>query len=308
MKKAFKKVFTLISLMTMLFVSGCGWPGLGSGSKDTIRVASLSTTESMIMSEIIMELISHETDYHTEIVNNLGSNQLVHAALMRNNADIAAENFTGDELIATLKHKPIKNRTKANRTVKRLYKKEFDQTWFPTYGFANTYNMLVTQKVARKYNLHNISDLKKIAPNMNIGADNIWINRPDDGYPAFSSTYGFTFKRVYPMQVGLVYSAVAAGKMSAVLGYSTDGRIKSYNLKILPDNKHFFPPYDTSMVVNNSLLRKHPELKPLLHRLDGKISLSQMQTMNYEVDNNLREPADVAHEFLQKNNYFRGEK
>ena len=62
------------------------------------------------------------------------------------------------------------------------------------------------------------------------------------------------------------------------------------------------------MVVNNSLLRKHPELKPLLHRLDGKISLSKMQTMNYEVDNNLREPADVAHEFLQKNNYFRGEK
>lgn len=308
MKKSFKKIFTLISLMSMLFVSSCGWPGLGSGSKDTIRVASLSTTESMIMSEIIMELISHETDYHTEIVNNLGSNQLVHAALMRNNADIAAENFTGDELIATLKHKPIKNRTKANQTVKRLYKKEFDQTWFPTYGFANTYNMLVTQEVAKKYNLHNISDLKKIAPNINIGADNIWINRPDDGYPAFSSAYGFTFKRVYPMQVGLVYSAVAAGKMSAVLGYSTDGRIKSYNLKILPDNKHFFPPYDTSMVVNNSLLRKHSELKPLLHRLDGKISLSQMQTMNYEVDNNLREPADVAQEFLQKNNYFRGEK
>jgi Periplasmic glycine betaine/choline-binding (lipo)protein of an ABC-type transport system (osmoprotectant binding protein) len=227
---------------------------------------------------------------------------------MRHNADIASENFTGDELITTLNHSPIKDRKKANRVVKKLYTKRFDQTWFPTYGFQNTYNMLVTQETAKKYHLNNISDLKKIAPKIAIGADTIWRNRPDDGYAAFSQAYGFQFKRVYPMQVGLVYSAVAAGKMDAVLGYSTDGRIKSYNLKILPDNKHFFPPYDTSMVVNNDVLREHPKLKPLLHRLDGKISVSQMQTLNYEVDNNLREPADVAHEFLVKHNYFRGDK
>ncbi|MFD1472399.1 osmoprotectant ABC transporter substrate-binding protein [Companilactobacillus mishanensis] len=306
--KTFKKLFTLISLTLLLFVSGCGWPGLGGSSKETIKVASLTTTESMIVSEIIMELISHETDYHTEIVNNLGSGQLVHQALVNHDADIAAENFTGNELITTLNHAPIKNRAKANRVVKKLYKSRFDETWFPTYGFSNTYNMLVTQETAKKYDLHNISDMKKIGPKTDIGADNIWINRPDDGYPAFSEAYGFKFKRVYPMQIGLVYSAVAAGKMQAVLGYSTDGRIKSYNLKVLPDDKHFFPPYDTSMVVNNSLLKEHPDLKPLLHRLDGNISLSQMQTMNYEVDNNLREPADVAHDFLQKHNYFRGDK
>ncbi|MFC6323911.1 osmoprotectant ABC transporter substrate-binding protein [Companilactobacillus baiquanensis] len=306
--KFFKKIFTIISLLTLLTVSGCGWPGLGDSSKDTIKVASLSTTESMIVSEIIMQLISHETHYKTSLVNNLGSGQLIHEALMRGDADIAAENFTGNELITTLNHPAIKNRKKANRVVTKLYKKRFDETWFPTYGFSNTYNMLVTQETAKKYHLKNISDMQKIASKINIGADNIWINRPDDGYPAFSKAYGFEFKRVYPMQIGLVYSAVAAGKMDAVLGYSTDGRIKSYNLKILPDDKKFFPPYDVSMVVNNKILRDHPQLKPLLHRLDGKISLSQMQSMNYEVDNNLREPAEVAHQFLVKNNYFRGDK
>lgn len=306
--KKLKKIFTLISIALMLFVSGCGWPGLGSTSQDTIKVASLSTTESMILAEIIMQLISHETDHHTEIVNNLGSGQLVHQALVNGDADIASANFTGNELITTLNHAPIKDEKKANRVVTKLYKERFDQTWMPTYGFADTYNMLVTQETAKKYNLHKISDMKNIASKINIGADNIWINRPDDGYEPFSETYDFKFKRVYPMQIGLVYSAVAAGKMSAVLGYSTDGRIKSYNLKILPDDKNFFPPYDTSMVVNNSLLRKYPELKPLLHRLDGKISVSTMQDMNYQVDNNLREPADVAKEFLTKHNYFRGDK
>lgn len=306
--KKIKKIFTLISIALLLFVSGCGWPGLGSTSKDTIKVASLSTTESMILAEIIMQLISHETDHNTEIVNNLGSGQLVHQALMNGDADIASANFTGNELITTLNHAPIKDEQKANRVVTKLYKKRFDQTWMPTYGFADTYNMLVTRETAKKYNLHKISDMKNIASKINIGADNIWINRPDDGYEPFAQTYDFKFKRVYPMQIGLVYSAVAAGKMSAVLGYSTDGRIKSYNLKILPDDKNFFPPYDTSMVVNNSLFRKYPELKPLLHRLDGKISVSTMQDMNYQVDNNLREPADVAKEFLNKHNYFRGDK
>ncbi|WP_010625265.1 osmoprotectant ABC transporter substrate-binding protein [Companilactobacillus versmoldensis] len=306
--KTFKKFITLLCLSVLIFVSGCGWPGLSGSSKDTIRVASLSTTESMILAEIIMQLISHETNHNTEIVNNLGSGQLVHQALVNGDADIASANFTGNELITTLNHAPIKNEKKANATVKRLYKQRFDETWMPTYGFADTYNMLVTQETAKKYHLNKISDLKKIAPKIDIGADNIWMNRPDDGYDAFSQAYGFKFKRVYPMQIGLVYSAVAAGKMSAVLGYSTDGRIKSYNLKVLPDDKNFFPPYDTSMVVNNSTFKKYPELKPLLHRLDGKISVDQMQTMNYEVDNNLREPADVAKQFLTQHNYFRGDK
>lgn len=54
------------------------------------------------------------------------------------------------------------------------------------------------------------------------------------------------------MQIGLVYDAVEANKMQTVLGYSTDGRIRSYNLKVLKDDKKFFPPYQCSLVVNNS--------------------------------------------------------
>lgn len=35
------------------------------------------------------------------------------------------------------------------------------------------------------------------------------------------------------MQIGLVYDAVNAGKMDVILGYSTDGRIGSYDLVML---------------------------------------------------------------------------
>lgn len=96
--------------------------------------------------------------------------------------------------------------------------------------------------------------------------------------------------------------------MNVVLGYSTDGRIDSYHLKLLRDDKHFFPPYNCGMLVNNYILREHPDLKPVLHRLDGRIGVHQMRKMNYEVDDQLLEPSTVAHRFLVKNHYFRDSK
>lgn len=73
------------------------------------------------------------------------------------------------------------------------------------------------------------------------GVDTSWITRKGDGYEGFKEEYGFAFDSILPMQIGLVYDAVAAGKMDIVLGYSTDGRIGSYDLVMLEDDKRFFP-------------------------------------------------------------------
>jgi osmoprotectant transport system substrate-binding protein len=200
----------------------------------------------------------------------------------------------------------VKDPKKATAIVTKQFKKRFNQTWFPSYGFADTYAFMTTKKFAAKYHLKTISDLQTVAGQLNAGVDSSWMNRKGDGYDDFAKDYGFRFKRVSPMQIGLVYDAVEAGKMQVVLGYSTDGRIKSYNLQLLKDNKRFFPPYNCSMVVNDSLLKKYPKLAPVLHRLDGKINLKTMQSLNYQADNNLQEPAVVAHNFLVKHNYFRG--
>ena len=62
------------------------------------------------------------------------------------------------------------------------------------------------------------------------------------------------------MQIGLVYRAVKNDNMDIVLAYSTDGRIKAYDLKILKDDKRFFPPYDASPVVPEKVLKENPGL------------------------------------------------
>lgn len=48
------------------------------------------------------------------------------------------------------------------------------------------------------------------------------------------------------MQIGLVYDALKNKKLDVAVGYSTDGRIAAYDLKILKDDRKFFPPYDGS--------------------------------------------------------------
>lgn len=258
------------------------------------------------MANIIAELIQHELGYQTTLVNNLGSSTVAHQALLRGDADISATRYTGTDLTGTLQMDNVKDPKKATAIVTKQFKKRFNQTWFPSYGFADTYAFMTTKKFAAKYHLKTISDLQTVAGQLNAGVDSSWMNRKGDGYDDFAKDYGFRFKRVSPMQIGLVYDAVEAGKMQVVLGYSTDGRIKSYNLQLLKDNKRFFPPYNCSMVVNDSLLKKYPKLAPVLHRLDGKINLKTMQSLNYQADNNLQEPAVVAHNFLVKHNYFRG--
>lgn len=311
MKKKIIRWLTLLGIMLVtVFSSGCSLPGLGSaqGGADSVRIASLNTTESQVLANIISELIKHETNYQTEIVDNLGSAPLMHQALVRNDADIQAASYTGTELTTNLNLPPTKNAKKASQTVRREVKQRYDQTDFPSYGYENLFAFMVTQKDAKKYKLETVSDLSKVADKFKFGVDSNWINRKGDGYQAFQQYYHMSFAQAYPMQIGLVYSALASGKMNVVLGYSTDGRVDSYHLKQLKDNRHFFPPYEASMIVNNSLLRKHPELKPLLHRLDGKIDVHTMRSLNYQVDDQLLEPKVVAQKFLKKNNYFRGDK
>ncbi|EFR43591.1 osmoprotectant ABC transporter substrate-binding protein [Streptococcus pseudoporcinus] len=301
-----KKLY--ISLSILLTFSACffAYHHFFKKQSETIKIAAQSTTESSIMANIIAELVNHELGYQTVIVPNLGSSNVTHQAQLRGDADISATRYTGTDITGSLRMEAVKDPQKAAKIVKKEFTKRFNQTWFPTYGFSDTYAFMVTSDYAKQNHLETISDMQNIKASAKVGIDSTWMNRKGDGYPDFSKTYGFTFDNLYPMQIGLVYDAVSSNKMQAVLGYSTDGRIKSYDLKILKDDKQFFPPYECSMVVSNSLLKKYPKLKKVLHRLDGQISLETMQTLNYKVDDKLLEPAVVAKEFLKSHHYFKG--
>ncbi|ROX83154.1 osmoprotectant ABC transporter substrate-binding protein [Enterococcus durans] len=298
---------SLLLVVTALLLASCSFPGLASNTdEETISITGGITSEAQILASLVAGMMEHYTDKNTAIINNLATTTINHQAMMNGDASISAARYTGTDLTTTLNLPPEKDPKKAFAIVKQEFEKRYDQTWFPSYGFENTYVFLVRKDTAEKYNLKKVSDLKDVADQLVAGVDTSWITRKGDGYDGFQTTYGFSFDSILPMQIGLVYDAVEAGKMDIVLGYSTDGRIASYDLVMLEDDRNFFPPYDAAPVVDNQVLKNTPGLEEALNKLGNTISTAKMQQLNYEADNNLVEPSVVAERFLKENHYFEG--
>jgi osmoprotectant transport system substrate-binding protein len=302
MKKRIKLV--LVGMMTAFLLSGCSLPGLGGGSADTIKIGTVTTSETQTLGYIQKYMIEHYTDLHAEIVGNLGSSIVMHQAMVNGDVDISAARYTGTDLSGALHMDLVNDPDEAMEIVQREFEEQFDQKWYDTYGFDNTYVLSVRQDVADKEGLEKVSDLESVADKYQFGVDNSWINREGIGYDEFVKEYGFEFNKVYPMQIGLVYSALNSRKMDAVLAYSTDARLKQFNLATLEDDKHFFPPYDASPVATNEVLQEHPEIDDILQKMVGKFNNETIVELNYQADIEKKEPSTVAREYLEEHNYF----
>lgn len=293
-------------LLIMFVLVGCNLPGLsGNTDNNDIVIASGSTSERQIVAEIIKQMIEHyDPKINVDILSNLGSSILNHQAMLRNDANISAVMYTGTSITGELNLKPILDPSIAYTTVVKEYYSEFDLVWFPSFGFANTYSFMVTEDFASKHSLSKVSDLKTISEQLTAGVDTSWMDREGDGYSDFKEIYGFDFNQVLAMDVGLVYNAVSNDEVDVVLGYSTDGRIDSYNLVILEDDLNLFPPYDASLVVSKRLLNEVENLEEILLKLEGSINQNTMQELNQLSDGNQIEPYKIAKTYLEKNNYF----
>ncbi|MGO3048662.1 osmoprotectant ABC transporter substrate-binding protein [Staphylococcus casei] len=305
------KQYCIVLVLCLTVLSGCSLPGLGgNASEDEVKITAVATSESQIMSHMLRLLIEHDTQGKMKptLINNLGSSTIQHNALVNGDANMSGTRYNGTDLTGALKEKPIKDPKKAMQVTQKGFQNKFDQTFFNSYGFANTYAFMVTKETAKKYHLKTVSDLKAYSKELKLGVDSSWLNREGDGYPGFTKDYGFDFNTVRPMQIGLVYDALNSKNLDVAVGYSTDGRIAAYDLKVLKDDRRFFPPYDASAVATNALLKKHPSLKSTINKLHNQISTKEMQKLNYQADGEGQEPAVVAEKFLKAHNYFENNK
>ena len=88
--------------------------------------------------------------------------------MQNNDIQISAIRYVGTDLTSSLGLKEFsKDPQEAFDLVKNGVAEKFDQLWFPSYGFDNTYIFTVRKDVAEKYNLHKISDLAAHAKEMN---------------------------------------------------------------------------------------------------------------------------------------------
>lgn len=119
-----------------------------------------------------------------------------------------------------------------------------------------------------------------------------------DGNLGLKQVYGLNMRTVVISDM-IMYKAAYEKTLDVISGSSTDGRVKAFDLQVLDDDKHIFPPYYAAPIVRQATLDKYPELAPALNKLSGIINDSIMTELNYRVDELKQDPTQVASEFLK---------
>ena len=183
--------------------------------------------------------------------------------------------------------------------VKEKAMEDYDLHVLGKLGFENTYAIGVSEELAEEYDLETISDLIPIADRLTFGAEQEFFTLEGSmKYNPFVEYYGLNFKDYSPVDMGLKYAAIENGSFDVSVVYTTDGLNRKVGLKVLEDDKSFFPDYYGVFVVRGDILEQYPELEGILEELTGKISTEQMAELTYQVDVQGRTVDDVAREFL----------
>jgi osmoprotectant transport system permease protein len=126
----------------------------------------------------------------------------------------------------------------------------------------------------------------------------------EDGYLGLKSKYGLDIPTVV-ISDAVMYNAIYEKKLDVISGYSTDGRLKAFDLITLEDDKTIFPPYYCAPLIRIETLKKYPELETALNLLAGKINDSIMTELNYRADYQHQLPEKIAKDFLIEKSLYK---
>jgi osmoprotectant transport system substrate-binding protein len=290
----FRRTIACVSIFVGLTLfSSCS-----SSHADRIVVGSKNFTESFVLGELIAQQIESHTNLKVERRFYLAGSYICQQAILAGRIDVYPE-YTGTALTAILKQNASGDRQDVYQRVKSEYEHHFGLTLGPALGFNDTFAMEIRGEDARRLNLKTLSQAAAFAPKWRAGFGYEFMERPD-GYRGLAATYGLHFaEQPRVMDLGLLARALKDHQIDLAAGNATDGLIPALDLFVLEDDRHYFPPYEAVPVIREQVVQRHPEIAQALADLAGKISDEEMQRLNYAVDGQHRDAAEVAREFLR---------
>lgn len=298
-KLSFKKSIAVLTTFIVALALVIIIPFAANGGKEKFIIAGKIGAEPEILINMYKLLIEQDTDLTVEIKPGFGETSFVYSALKSGSIDLYPE-FTGTAINEFLKEPPIStDRKEVYHQAKEGMKEKFDLALLKPMNYNNTYALAVPKKLAQQYNLKTISDLKAVENSMKAGFTGEFTDR-EDGYKGIQKKYNLELGNVVTMAPKLRYNAVKKGDITVVDAYSTDSELREYNLVVLEDDQHLFPPYQGAPLLREETLKEHPELRDTLNKLGGKINDNEMREMNYKVNVKGEKASTVAKEYLKK--------
>jgi len=235
-------------------------------AEDPVRVGSKRFTESYILGELLARAAGGE---HKPGLGNTG---IVLAALKAGAIDVYPE-YTGTIAAEIVRLPGSPSLEQLNVALAR----QGLAAGVPL-GFNNTYALAMREDRARALGIAKLSDLVP-HPELKFGLSQEFIGRAD-GWPGLKRAYGLPQSTPSGLDHGLAYEAIGAGRIDVIDVYSTDAKIERFKLRVLEDDRRFFPRYDAVLLYRADLPRRLPRQFDLLRQLEGRIDERQMIRMN----------------------------
>ncbi len=313
-----------------LLLAGCSMPTAGgfvptgklAGPLEDIKsldgadiaVGSKNFSENVLLGKMAIILLKSAGASTTDLTNIPGSAAARQAML--DDRIQAMWEYTGTGWITYLGHdKPIPDEEKQYTSVRDEDRKKNDLVWLKPAPMNNTYGFAITQETDKKFKLDKLSDIAKVpVDERTFCVESELINRPD-GLKGMLEKYGIPLgspkgvprDNLKTFQTGAIYDATAKGSCNFGEVFTTDGRIVALDLKVLEDDRNFFPKYNVSLVLTDDIAKKYPQIADLVAPVAEKLTDKVLLQLNAQIDVDGKEPAEVAYDWLKKEGFVTDE-
>ncbi len=271
-------------LLLLLLAASC------AAQTPTLTVGSKRFAESRILGEVLTQTANAVGEARATHQSGLGNTGIVFAALQGGSIDVYPE-YTG-----TISQELLKSKTPLALPDMNARLAPLGLAAGVPLGFNDTYALAMPESRAQKMGIQTLSDLAK-HPELRLGLSQEFLKRAD-GWPGVKAAYGLPFPAPQGLDHGLAYEAIAGGQIDVTDIYSTDSKIAKYHLRVLDDDKHYFPAYDAVLLYRKDLPTRLPKTWAKFQTLEGKITAPQMIALNAQVEIQNQTPPAVAAAYL----------
>jgi osmoprotectant transport system substrate-binding protein len=310
-----KAVLRMVGVLAMvaMVAAGCGGGGGSSSSVDlsdaSLVVGSKDFTEQLILGYITFQALEN-AGANVEDQIGLAGTDATRQALINGDIDMYWE-YTGTIWISHLGNtEPIPDSQKQYEAAAKADLKENDLKLLDPAPFNNTYALAIREEAYEDVGVEKLSDMKQLVEDnpdeATVCIESEFRSR-DDGLPGMAKFYGFQFpqENVALFDTGVVYDRTDQGE-PCNFGevFTTDGRIEALGLKVIEDDKNFFPIYNPALEVRKETFDQYgPQLEKLFNPIAAALTTKEMTQMNARVDVDGELPEDVAEDWLSKNGF-----
>ncbi len=267
-----------------------------NAQESPVVVGSKPFGESYLLTEMFAQLLESR-GIRVERRPGLGTTEITFGALRTNGIDVYPE-YTGTGLLAvlhdTLPPEVLAEPRRVFTHVSNAFESRYKVRWLPPLGFQNTFAIAVRRATAEKYSLRTLSDLARQGHNLTGGFSYDFVDR-SDGLAGLARVYGSGIrpKSVKPLLPALKYQALASGSVDVIDAFSTDGLLEKFDLMVLTDDRHFFPPYEAAALLSPRASMRADVVSTLL-LLSGRLDEARMRRLNQRIEVDGEQVADVA--------------